>query len=386
LYTKLIRIHVNNKIFDVFADQSHRKEFLEVKKKEEYEEYYYPMLKDYWFLNGIYNKPFDGILYSHKYAFKRGVFVGLLGFGGLVALYSTFQGTTPYKLQTNNPNIEVTTEIEDPTEYEKEINENYYTKIITQIEKLDEYGIHKVTIEDLRNSLSQNLSIDPKYRAYIEEFIDCLEKKLPNADYRVFNDNLQRYVINNHFVSDRVEGNFDVYNGIINAKEKYIDKEGNEDQKTEKRVVVHELTHGLNHGLIISENERIYYSFSPSQFGDGFDEAYTTILADYLLSDDYKEYFSEVTRQYDSYGKTSETCYQTLKILEDSYTFEDYINNDIFYLEEKLQQHGLDDAVDIMDTYHLSIYEDESITIDEECEYSDLKGNIYKKGIEKSLE
>lgn len=65
------------------------------------------------------------------------------------------------------------------------------------MDKLEGYGIGKVAIDDLRNTLNENRSIPPKYRAYLEEYIDCLEEKLPHGDYRVFNGNIERYQINN---------------------------------------------------------------------------------------------------------------------------------------------------------------------------------------------
>ena len=53
------------------------------------------------------------------------------------------------------------------------------------------------------------------------------------------------------------------------------------------------------------------------------------------MSEDNKEYFSIPTRQYASYESTSQLCYQILKGLKGTYTFEDYINKDISYPDEK---------------------------------------------------
>lgn len=72
---------------------------------------------------------------------------------------------------------------------------------------------------------------------------------------------------------------FNIIRVIINVKEKYLDEEENKNQEMEISVFFPELTHGLNHGLIkISDDVIIYYSFSPSQFGDSFDEGYTQCL------------------------------------------------------------------------------------------------------------
>lgn len=387
VYTKLIRVGVNNKIFDIFADQNHRKEFLEVKKKGEQENYYYPILADYLTLNNIYNPPFDGILYDRKYAFRKKVYLVILGAGILISVYNDVLKNNPYKLQKgileNNYIVKMITQ-EKPQEVgEQEL----YTVVVTESQKLDKYNIEPVTINDLRNSLAENQKIPPKYRVYFEEFIDCLEEKCPNADYRVFNSNLKRYQVNNHLVSDEEDGSFEVFTGIINLKEKYLDKEGNESLDIEKVVVFHELMHGLNNGLIkLSEDVIILYKFSPTQFGTSFKETYTSVFADYLMSKNYKDYFSKPERQYISYSKTSNLGYQTLRMFGDSYTFEDFINRDISYVEKKLKEIGLKDAIDIIDTYHLSVYEDEDISIIEQCEFEDMVNSIYKQALQKDIE
>ncbi len=382
-YTKLIRIRYLDKTFDIFSDQEHRKAFLEVKVENGNEKYCYPLLKDYIELNNIYNKPFDGILYESKYTFQRKVYIAAIGVGVVLTLASIaglHEINESYKLQTEMANYKV--KIEDEPEIQ-------VVKIKT-CKELDDFGIKSVTFQDLRTTLSLNQQIEPKYREYINEYIDCLEERLPDADYRVFNLNLKRLIFHNDYISDKYDGNFDSINGIINVKEKYLDKNGNEDLEREKTVVFHELTHTLNYGEFELENDVnniiiIHKDFSIGNYGNSFSESLTTILTDYLLTEDYKDYFSKEDGSYASYHETSSFCYQVMKLLDGTYTLNDFIHYDISYLETKLKNNALNNAIDILDTFHNSIYNDQEITIEEQREYVDLKQSIYESNLIREL-
>lgn len=378
LYTKLIRIRMDDRIFDIFADQDHKRAFLEVKK----DKYYYPILKDYIRLDSIYNKPFDGILYNQKYTFQRKAYIATIGLGvvlslgSIVGLHNINQS---YKLQREMTNRKVA--IEDEQEPEIQVIK------ITSTKELDDLGIEPVSFSDLRNSLEANKSIQPKYREYVKEYIDLLEKKLPNADYRILNNNIKGYIFNNHYVSKKWDGSFNAANDTINVKEKYLDQDGNEDIERERIVVFHELTHSLNYGYIRLENGTIIYmGFSIDNYGTSFSEAYTTIFTDYLMSDNYEEYFQKDNYNYPSYQETSSLCYQIMKLLNETYTLPDFINYNVSYLENKLKNNGINNAVDLLDTYHDSIYNDEEMTVEETNEFDELRQTVYEKNLINDLE
>lgn len=378
LYTKLIRIRMDDRTFDIFADQDHKKAFLEVKNGK----YYYPLLENYIRLDSIYNKPFDGILHDQKYTFRRKVYIAAIGIYVVLSADSIAEIRNIYQNYTLQREMEKRKiAIEDEQEPEIQVIEIASTK------ELDDLGIEPVSFSDLRNSLEENKSIQPKYREYVKKYIDLLEKKLPNADYRILNNNIKGYIFNNHYVSDKWDGEFDAKNDTINVKEKYLDQDENEDIERERRVVFHELTHSLNHGYIrLEDGTIIYMGFSIDNYGTSFTEAYTTILTDYLMSDNYEEYFLKDNYTYSTYWRTSPICYQIMKLLDGTYTLTDFINNNVSYLEEKLANKGLNNAIDVLDSYHDSVYNDKDIKIEVQEGYNELSNLVCEKNLMKKLE
>ncbi len=415
LYTKLIRIRYNQKIFDIFGDENHQKTFLEVRIMNGKEEYYYPTLKDYIGLNNIYNKPFNGIVYSKKYSFQSKVMIAtyMMGLSLIVgqSLTPNYLGyrvsRQPVTYEPPQTSIEqVVKEEIEPLEVEtvsyslENIDPSMYYKdgsdiMVYDNEVLTALGVSEVSFDEVRLTLEKNKKISPEYKGYMSEFLDLLEVKLPDVDLRVLNSNWAdlEYVLDIN-EENRTDGYWSLEDKKLHLKEKYIDSATGEfDEKKFTDCRVHELVHTLNYGKLkvtnpnTSEELELYKFFQRTNHGESFSEGFTTIITDYLLSDatSIEDYFAEENSTFDAYQMTTPICYQTYKAM-DNYDLYDFINKDISYFDKKATESGLEDAVLIVDTYYDTAAElDEEDIIDTEYLNQFLE-EVLEKRIKKEIE
>lgn len=341
-YTKLATIKCNNKIFDIFVGSDHRKVFLEIKDNK----YQYVKLKDFMYLDNIYNKQDKDIYCAPKYKFIPNVLVGAAGLVCLTAIAKfrpdEFSFCNDYK---NAVLIKLSTELDD-------------------IKDMDKYNVPSVSFDDVRKTLEENKNIPDKYRQYIEMYIDALEQRLPLVDLRMFNENLGKLSFeifdNDVLDKDKRDGytDFKVDKVVIGLKKEYSSLE------REKIVIYHELTHVLRRGYIVSPaNEVLDVNFiSDYNYGRQIYESMTDICADYLFRDDYETYFDLEYRNPYSYKK-AEFVYQMLKLFKDKYTFYDYFNYDISKFYELLEEYDLSSIIDSYDVYNSSV--ENNIVIDD---------------------
>ena len=373
-YTRLIKIRYNKKDFVVFSDSNHRKAFLEVRTKEEKEIYYYPILSDYIYLNNIYNGKDDGILYNSKnndkqtIKFKEKVIIA----GG--AIYITCM-LTYFALGIVNISSLPSTKLYLSTRFTKSIEkeENYYNigkaYIIKNNEALTEFGISHKSFAEVREALANNKNISDYYRVYVEDFIDRLEVRLPDIDLRIFYENIVNLKIEAQpdvFFENNTDANFDWTTTTINLKKHYRIK--NYPAGARERICIfHELVHSLNNAMF-SKNGRLiiknfyissyafhFSNYYSEDYGQGYNEGFTTILTDYLLTDHFEQYFAkESSWNYPSYDNIASFSYEVLNLLKNEFTIYDFLNKNIYYLEELLEKIDLEDSVDFFDSLFLS--------------------------------
>lgn len=420
LYKKLIRIRYNNKVFDIFSGEDHRKTFLEVRIENEKEIYYYPILKDYIGLNNIYNKPFDGILHSKKYDFKsKVVFSGCIAGLSLIITQMVTQDYLDYKLEKQVPVYTLASQIvnkigqENIGKLSERIDQLIPTeeKILQKLSEMDPslyyidgsqimiydndiltaLGIPEVSFDDVRTTLVQNKKIPDREREYMEEFLNRLEKRFPNTDLRILNNNWKMLEYVEDIESNSLDdGYWSLDEGKIHLKKEYIDKKsGQPDEEKRKEKILHELVHTLNYGKIIivdketSKEIELVKFFQRSNYGESFSEGFTTIFTDYLLSDNVKGYFENEESNFSSYQITTPYCYQILKGM-DNYGFYDFINKDVSYFDQKVKEYGFD-PIPVLDAYFESLDDEKEIEILETEELNELTEDIIRMRIEQEI-
>ena len=416
-YIKLIRIRYHQKVFDIFGDKNHQKTFLEVRIENGKEEYYYPTLKDYIGLNNIYNKPFDGILHSKKYNFQSKVMIAgyLMGISLIVG-----QGLTPNDINYNLQHIPITYQLrlasdlasvevgerieqlevreeKDPFSLEGVDPSMYYQDasgiMVYDNEVLNALGIPEVSFEEARLTLENNTKVSLEYKKYMHQFLNLLEKKMPQVDLRVLNSNWEEleYVLDLN-QEDSVNGSWDMNNKKIHLKEEYVNTEtGNFDEKKFIYAFVHELVHTLNYGKLTitnpntSEEITLIKFFQRDNYGECFSEGFTTILTEYLLSDNYENYFEQENPSFAAYQLTTPICYQIYKGM-DNYNLYDFLNKDVSYFNQKMEEEGLENAVFVVDAYYETLDGLDENAIVEAEELDQLLEEVLEKRIEKEVE
>lgn len=392
-FARLMRVRYQDKLFDIFSGKDHKKTFLEVRLENGREEYYYPILKDYIELNNIYNKPFDGILHSKKYSFKQKVIFATSA-TGLSLLLSPIlaESYTNYKIEPQSKKYEMgkseidLQEISEPNTLPKAIfidSEDYYrdgsTVMVYNNDILSYFGFNPVTFEEVRETLQDNTNLSSKYMEYESEFLNQLERKIPNVDLRVHNNNLKTLTI--------VEDNDTFYEYETNTM--HIKKYENEQQ--EKIDFFHELVHTLNYGkLLVSEEnydgvKELHKFFQRTNYGGSLSEGFTTILTDYLLTEDTNAYFQKENHDFSAYQEITPYCYQILKTIN-IYALYDFINYDIVKFSEELKIYELEDSIAILDAYNETISSQEEIEIISPFGLEELETTLLELRIRQEIE
>ena len=335
MYTRIFRINFNNKQFDIFSDGEHKKVFLEVKDNK----YYYPLLEDNVRLSLIYNGNDYNKLYNDKFNIDgtkiKKIAINTVNF--LVALTSI---TSTYLLVrvTNLGGARYTEDLY--------INCNAI---------LEDYGYQDVNFNDVRNTLKTKDNFPEKYYNYIEEYISLLERKLPEVDLRVFNKNLETlklFIEPVEYVDDIRTAYYDLDKNSIFMPEL---------NENTKEIFFHELTHLLNSSQrhIVDENSNITRAFFTKGYGIGINEGSTEVITNYLLdeeTDNFDDYLNKDNVYFNAYEDfIAPSCFDLFKLIKDDYTVYDYLNGNIEDYKKVLENYGLEDVVDALDTVYDSM-------------------------------
>ena len=442
-YKKLVRIKYDNRSFDIFIDGNHRKFFLEVRIVDGKETYFYLNLKDYLYLDKIYNHK-DNVLYSKKYKFPYKVIIS----ASLALILTSSINLTGnhFKLQCDNKYVksidfeskdisqnrivlgeneivfdEDTKEIvlEEDFDINNELSQEeiiegvgtydipfeddepeYYmvTEYLKSVYELDSYGVEKVTFDDVRKTFEHNQDIPDEYRGYVSEYIDLLEERLPEIDLRTFNENLKKMKFETIGLDDWYISYADAYISCLKDTTTLTFKSEYESEERKKACIIHELSHALRLGIfeVINEEEKMIYRLENDYrvgnyyvYGDYFNEGFNTIIHHYLLSDDYENFFEKESQHFSTgYDKTS-IVYQILKLLDGKYNIYDFLNYDATKTETLLKEYGIAELIDLYDVLMVSL-RNPDVNIIEESElmttYEDILAELrFKQLKEKGL-
>ncbi len=358
VYQKLLRIQWNQKYFDVFCDEKHRRTFLEVRKQDNSEKYYYPLLSDYVYLDSIYNKKSDGILKIKKFSFSQKLVIG----GMCVVIGASFfplltSSDVEIHLDNHLPSTSIETDIENET-----IEENTNMMEIF-LQDLSVYGFPSATFQDLRNSADSNFHIDLDSRAYVNAFINTLAEKEPDAEIRILNENLKtlnfEITPNDKWDMPGVDAYYNSSSNTIHLKEHY------ESEEYKITVIIHELGHVMNNMKLKQHGKTVYLSYYiyENGYGKSLSEGLDTVFTTYLTSDYSDTFFDFPYQTFTNYQQTAAITYQIVKLL--NYNFTDYLKGNILELKEKLKKENLENLIDALDA-HLETEDASDITIEEE--------------------
>ena len=366
-YIKLAKIRYKNTDFVVFENEHHEKVFLEVKIKNGKEKYYHPVLEDAIDLQLIFSN--YQRMYRKKYRIKD-------------RLYTRLKRNSPIANFTLGLFIGVTL-----TCSYKLIKEHYplfgyspdHVKIITDNSELD---MEEVTFRDLTLTLLNNKKIKGKYRDYTLEYIKSLEERLPDIDLRIFNKNLETLYFEvvplDKWKEEGIDGYYDYTNNYICVKEEYKKEE------TEKSVVYHELTHATNSGIYkkVKINDEYYkvkksYQDLENEYGTGTMEAFTEIITEYLLAENYENYFDKERHNFRTYGIPATNVYQLFKLTDD-YSIYDYFTGDIYKFEASISEYGLENMLPLIDL-EIDKNKDKNVVLVEEYDLEYYQDIMYKE-------
>ena len=189
-------------------------------------------------------------------------------------------------------------------------------KNIDKVSEAEKFLGKKVSLDEIINTINNNDKIDDYYKQHAIDLVKYLFNKYPNADLRIFNENMKDISINivdDVFLFGDVSGlYFPFTNSIL------IDRTNS----TNKEVITHELMHSAHHWVQIGE-------FLPqirSEYdGKLLDEAMTNYTINGLVS--VNSYFKEMSLlnylmsfvDYDYYDYEQEGISKLIKLLKEKY-------------------------------------------------------------------
>ena len=352
---KLIRIEYNNKIYDILVDETHTKHFIEVRTKDGKEKFYHPNLGDLIKLNLIYNTSKDEKFDKRKkYRFKQETIKNLK------IKYNNIKKLSKHITKLTNIAviaaviITLKNKIDDYDIPEIAIG----TVEIKNNDELDEFNINQVTFDEVRNTLDQNTNFKGKYKNLANEYIDLLEKKLPNIDLRLLNENLKDMNIDLCYgqilKDENAAGEYNSNTRVLSICTGY-------DEKTFKSIYFHELTHALttlNRQVSfmdekIIRNQKILKQYEQSKtYGEAIDEGFTEIITNFLLSryNTMDDYLKDDSKKFVGYSTVvAPTCYKLVKLTYDEYSIYDYVNGNVEEFANILKKYDLDGIIDYLD-------------------------------------
>ncbi len=177
-YQLLGNINYQNKIVAIFQDKVGRKTFLEVDKKGEYQ---YLSVKDFLYLNNIYNNVNALVLDVPRYKFREMAVLSITGALILNIVVQNFnlesKAFRSYEASILGNSLTLSLE-DEPKEY----------VYLDKIEDVEEFLNDD---RDIKAILENNSDIPLEYKDYIYTFKDKLIEAYPEFDLRIFYHNLK---------------------------------------------------------------------------------------------------------------------------------------------------------------------------------------------------
>lgn len=191
----------------------------------------------------------------------------------------------------------------------------------------------KATKEDLYASMNSNPLISENFKPILNAFIENLAKKYPNADYRIFNENLKDLEVVECTRAELTEKSLSLdCSGCYRRDENkiYVLKDCSYAEGTwEYQVIFHELTHCFRSRYTVINGKQVKFQPESLHFNDTLtNEALASLFAVSLF--DYEE--PDIAYQLQSnYHKTILECI-------DNYTLTDYANHSLGYYVHALDE------------------------------------------------
>ena len=248
MFKRLFTINYNNKKFVIFTDENHRKTFLEEKNNR----LIYPDLKDFIYLNEIYNYIDYTILYNvKKYNFiekviynKKLISLALATELGLFSYFTTDNIRLIKNINSSNPSTLEETVINNNEEID-------YQKAFQQLNVLHNNEV--VTKEDVMNAIENNPNLNDRLKFIAKMVLASLLENDPNINLRIYYENIKNIFIELMPIDSLqilkgkiIDGCFDAVNDQIIANILAQDV-----------VLAHELAHAAHNYYTNVEGEEI---------------------------------------------------------------------------------------------------------------------------------
>ncbi len=347
---KLIRIKYSGKIFDVFVDSYNKKHFYEVEKIDNKEKYHDPSLTDSISLKLI----FTGLT-STKCKYDKGQLIKNL------------------RIRQNNIKKIIKRSALFLTGYAFSTGALYgiahhFNPSFVSVQ--EQNLIEKADFNDVLNTLDSNSNLTDSEKDRIREYILCLNRKLPEVDYTILNDNLKNLKITiDPFVFKFVDNSAAVYRPIVNEL-----RFKNEDFYNDDSIFYHEMTHVLTSSFVLKLNGIYCVEFFNDEYcGKGINEGIADVVAYYLTNDTYNSFDEYLMSDYErttGYSEEiTETTYDLMRLTKDDFTVYDYLFSDVDELDSELKKYDLDGIIDCVDAELSTFFNDVTVVDNSEFNY-----------------
>ncbi len=237
-----------------------------------------------------------------------------------------------------------------------------------------------VTADEMHKVVNNNTNITPKYKNLINEFIDNLYEKQPDAEKRILYENLKTLEVvectKNELMLESLSA--DSYGCYIRTKNKiYVLKDNDYKKGTwEYQVIYHELCHAARTGFWDNDEKQLRAQCEGLNFyTTTCSEALNSIFAVSLFDYDEKDIAYQLQSNY----------FTVILECMDNYKISDYMNHSLSYFAKKLdEQNGNNNyAVSILQLMEAQFndYHSDRIEIEQQEYYPiyDYITNMYFK-------
>ena len=246
---------------------------------------------------------------------------------------------------------------------------SYYSVYDSDVlDELFGYSKESVTYDMIRQTAKNNPNISDQYCQYILELSNNLEKDFPNMDLRIWYENLKTLNVvecSSPFELKFKARNADSYaayrqdeNTIYTLKDyDYVPGTWN------YQVIIHELCHPIRSMMYEKDGKKIWIRFdSYSGRGSVIGEAMNSLMAVRSYDEDERDI------AYQLQSNIIETMVDNM----DNYTYQDFVEHNITYFENKLnEQNHTDNAMEILSLMELQYkdYYDDDISVSQDQYY-----------------
>lgn len=399
-YTIIGNFFYKEKNYELLLDEDQRYFFLNINNNNEYE---YITLKEYIeLINKFANKEDTKMILGIKKKEKKKIkLIPRILIGATAVLLSA---SLLLNINNNKPSS-ITTDYTSSSTYTQTIEERtdqeidkWLTEIIAETDNFEVDTVRQsgkrtsiydfaeldnvfnntkedITYDTIRETIKNNPNISEKYKTLLYSFANNLENQYPTLDLRIWNHNLQTLKIlevsememQTKAISADAYACYRIQENTIYTVKGYDYIPGT----WEYQVIIHEIGHTVK--TTNSEvNGREIKTYFKKDSGNATitEEAMNTLFT---------------VRSYDS--KEMDLAYQLQSnMIElmvnsmDNYTYQDYIEHNVTYFEQKLNEHnGNDEAVRMIGLIDLQYddYHDSSIKVDQ-TQFYDLYDYIAK--------